>query len=149
GGIFACFVQRELVVRPDRKFGFSGPGSAPGYMLELLPGLLYMRQEVVLTYDFRPPVSGKSSAKPLRDLQSDQLNYAVVDSATRRLVNVAYRYPAAMMAVFPAVWIRGLIRRWRRQRRYTKGLCPACGYDLRATPGRCPECGTVSINPKV
>jgi hypothetical protein len=51
GGIFACSVQRELVVRPDRKFGFSGPGSAPGYMLELLSGLLYMRHEVVLTYD--------------------------------------------------------------------------------------------------
>ena len=38
-----------------------------------------------------------------------------------------------------------LVARWGvRQRRRHDGLCPVCGYDLRATPGRCPECGAVA-----
>lgn len=64
-------------------------------------------------------------------------------------ITVAYRVAAIPFAV-PAV-VFGLIallpsiRRKRssrlRRERATRGLCPACGYDLRATPGQCPECG--------
>jgi len=54
-------------------------------------------------------------------------------------VVVPYWAISGILALSP-VW-RSL--RWcRARRRRRRGLCAACGYDLRASPDRCPECGT-------
>jgi hypothetical protein len=57
------------------------------------------------------------------------------------VLGTALWLPTLAFAVLP--WI-ALVRYIRRRRAKALGLCPACGYDLRATPSRCPECGLES-----
>ena len=56
-------------------------------------------------------------------------------------VVVPHAYLVGMTAVLPA-W-RAVAAR-RRRRRNRRGLCPRCGYDLRASTGVCPECGAAA-----
>jgi hypothetical protein len=46
-------------------------------------------------------------------------------------------------SILPCRWGMDYLRHRRAAHRILKGLCPRCGYDLRATPNCCPECGMV------
>lgn len=52
--------------------------------------------------------------------------------------SISCAVPVAVFATLPLWW---LVRRGRRLVRRWRGLCPECGYDLRASKDRCPECG--------
>jgi hypothetical protein len=58
------------------------------------------------------------------------------------VVEVPYWAVALVTGALPlARWASRRRERLIRERRQSRGLCPACGYDLRGSPGQCPECG--------
>ena len=65
-----------------------------------------------------------------------------LDNYSLRGVTIPRWMLALPLAILPAWWT---LRRCCRK--VAVGLCPSCGYDLRATPERCPECGAVPPKP--
>jgi hypothetical protein len=67
------------------------------------------------------------------------VHYRTLDGwfiAVRLWIPLAVLLLGAMLFSFLTVRGSRPIRRMRR------GLCPNCGYDIRATPDQCPECGS-------
>ena len=62
------------------------------------------------------------------------------DWFTSLQITVPYYSVQLVSALLPVAALVKIARRTHRQR---AGLCPSCGYDLRATPDRCPECGHI------
>jgi hypothetical protein len=64
--------------------------------------------------------------------------YTVAPSGTLRDIRVAIPFWFLLLGslLYPLFKLLSLLRK-----RQQFGVCPTCGYDLRATPERCPECG--------
>ena len=123
------FEPRANVVSRAGRFGVDGLGGIPtGIVPQFIPGNGTYEFGVAGFAAWWRPGSGRTSP------------------GTRGVVMVPYWSIALVLAVAPWVSVRGLLRRVKQNRRVRAGLCPECGYDLRATPGRCPECGGANSN---
>src|SRR5262249_52793560 len=57
-----------------------------------------------------------------------------------RGVSLPYWFLLLLSVPLPIRHLLGFVRR-RMRRRWGRGLCPKCGFDVRANPERCSECG--------
>ena len=102
-------------------------------------------------------------SKGIRGKRNPPINFqGAIDLWT---IHFAWVFLLSLLPI--AIWQREMIWRGilccipdlRRQSRLRAGLCPVCGYDVRATPRRCPECGSeecrlsprseVTVNPHI
>jgi len=103
--------------------------------LNLLPG--YYRQSPDPSY--------------FTNLQIGQTHFAFAGVRYERSYGNYNDYMLAQMHLAWPFALSGLLLGWTPllraavRRRARAGLCPVCGYDLRASPERCPECGAVAL----
>jgi hypothetical protein len=130
--------------------------------LSVYRGALYIRLELSAEYDH----------KFYDELNPELIRGLSIESAkpsdpgpVARLVRVVFRSEHAPLSggyvvrvtayvlelphwvlalVFALPPIVSAVQRSRAGRKRSRGLCPQCGYDLRASPDRCPECGAAA-----
>ncbi len=86
----------------------------------------------------RPPARPAFTDFP--DAPADILGFSFRRATIGGIASAPYWLFALAFAIAPALWYWTARRKFRRA---AAGLCPRCGYDLRATPTRCPECGAM------
>lgn len=84
---------------------------------------------------FRYP--GVTPPTNMNDLRWWKDNYSAV--------SIPYWPLVLISGILPCRRLRSRVSAYRRNRRIAAGLCPTCGYDLRASKERCPECGTAVV----
>ncbi len=92
-----------------------------------------------LAYD---PDTGATGWGPLRWRTHSRSNAAAGERSRSIHIGVSHWLAALLLLVLPALWLK---RFHDARRARNVGLCPTCGYDLRASPERCPECGTIAL----
>jgi hypothetical protein len=131
---------------------WSQPGAYSG--MHVIPGLRFLESEAKQRRGDRWLYCWEASIDPHRVWSSymllgcgfhsewydDEIRDEFVVTTVYRAAFVPYWLVALIFAVLPSLFLR----RHRKLRPVRMGLCPTCGYDLRATPDRCPECGTVT-----
>jgi hypothetical protein len=131
GGLLLRWDRREYTGRPPRPKPWDEPSPTD---------LTWERSEPVSLAELYPPGSFLQRAG-FRLTRSRTLYGSTAEAHDGRTLAFPFWAVAAASAVLPGALV---LRKRTALRRARRGLCPACGYDLRATPARCPECGTIT-----
>lgn len=136
------FADRQHTLKLDKGHLWAGRCEEP-YWID--PGHYAARQHPEtsnFTATFLPNSSQVSVAVGV-GISRSALHFLYVDwvqppSTRMRSLAVPMWFIAGFLGIVPVA------RTWRWMKNKhgkEEGLCPSCGYDLRASPDRCPECG--------